>query len=458
MTSNPAMGGLILQPTAIPGSKRKFDDPYNQNGQAYHPNKKFDFDGKYSLKRREMRVFVNACDLYKTLRLLIPSSAASEIEKNIAQLEQGDDCKIIMPPSKTYERNIFIICRKEQHNPNDGRDQYGQHIELTDYDKEAAEHLANVATRIATILKPFIEKEKFNSNMKAEECEIRLLINQNLSGRMIGKGGENIKEIRDNTGCKMTIFTETCPSSTDICVQISGKDEQVYNALVEVLLIIRGTSLAKAQGLRLFYNADKAVNEGKYGQFNNAIPLPKGSSAAAKKIAATSENLTKPAGAPIKKGPDCLFRFLIPENIGGRVIGKGGEMVDRLKLKHNVLLKSPNSTSEDRIAYIYGHENENNQTSVVNAIAELLSLLGDVLKKKSIHYGRQLKRFNTRLGQSKNDITEISALVDKSVIEEMLSNGEFDRVWKESGAQVRAYIEFFGDGENVEIKLFRKCL
>lgn len=174
--------------------------------------------------------------------------------------------------------------------------------------------------------------------------------------------------------------------------------------------------------------------------------MPKGSSALANKIvksAGTVNNISKntkraPTG---QKGPDCLFRFLIPENIGGRVIGKGGEMVDRLKMKHNVLLKSPNSSSEDRVAYIYGHENEDNQNAVVGAIAELLSFLGDVLKKKSIHYGRQLKRFNTRLGQSRNDITEINALVDTSLIENLLKDGKFDSIWKESGAQVRAYIE-----------------
>ena len=258
---------------------------------------------------------------------------------------------------------------------------------------------------------------------------------------MIGKGGENIKRIRDETGCKLTIFTDPCPKSTDICVQIIGKDEQVYNAMVEVILPCRSNSLFRAEGQRLFYNADKAVNEGKYGQFTNEIPKPKGSTALAEKAASVTKS-----GGGIQKGKDpngdCLFRFLIPENIGGRIIGKGGDVVDRLRAKHNVLLKSPNSTTADRIAYIYSHENLDNKKAVIAGVSEILSIVGDVLKKKSVHLGRQLKKHNPKLGQTKFDITEINIVCNKAIIEKMVEEGELDRIWKECGSQVRAYVEF----------------
>lgn len=141
-----------------------------------------------------------------------------------------------------------------------------------------------------------------------------------------------------------------------------------------------------------------------------------------------------------QRGPDCLFRFLIPENVGGRVIGKGGEVVDRVRVTHNALLKSPNSTTTDRVVYVYAHTNADNKEACVGTVGEVLAIVGDILKKKSVHMGRQLKRHNPRLGQTKFDITEINVLMNKGLVDNLVEKGELDRIWKKTGAQVRAYV------------------
>jgi len=63
-----------------------------------------------------------------------------------------------------------------------------------------------------------------------EPRELRFLIHQSIAGAIIGKGGSNIKQIREDTGVSIKVYSSPCPQSTDRCVQVEGTLDQVMAA------------------------------------------------------------------------------------------------------------------------------------------------------------------------------------------------------------------------------------
>ncbi|XP_073847488.1 heterogeneous nuclear ribonucleoprotein K isoform X2 [Musca autumnalis] len=76
------------------------------------------------------------------------------------------------------------------------------------------------------------------------EYDVRLLIHQSLAGCIIGKGGQKIKEIRDKIGCRiLKVFSNVAPQSTDRVVQTVGKQNEVIDAIREVITLTRETPI-----------------------------------------------------------------------------------------------------------------------------------------------------------------------------------------------------------------------
>ena len=51
--------------------------------------------------------------------------------------------------------------------------------------------------------------------------EVRFLVHQSIAGGIIGKGGEKIKEIRQESDCNVKVASDCCPMSTDRVVQVN---------------------------------------------------------------------------------------------------------------------------------------------------------------------------------------------------------------------------------------------
>jgi len=74
--------------------------------------------------------------------------------------------------------------------------------------------------------------------------EMRFLIHQSTAGAIIGKGGANIKQIREDTGVSIKVYSSPCPQSTDRCVQVEGTLDQVIAAAKEVYKTVMDHSLS----------------------------------------------------------------------------------------------------------------------------------------------------------------------------------------------------------------------
>lgn len=55
---------------------------------------------------------------------------------------------------------------------------------------------------------------------------------------MIGRGGQKIKELREQTGAHLKVFKECCPQSTDRVLQVTAPKDKlpgVVKAVVEFI-------------------------------------------------------------------------------------------------------------------------------------------------------------------------------------------------------------------------------
>ncbi|XP_058831790.1 heterogeneous nuclear ribonucleoprotein K isoform X2 [Topomyia yanbarensis] len=75
------------------------------------------------------------------------------------------------------------------------------------------------------------------------EYELRILVHQSLAGCVIGRGGTKIKELKDEIGCRLKIFSNIAPQSTDRIAQVVGSEEQCLRALNEIIGLIKGTPI-----------------------------------------------------------------------------------------------------------------------------------------------------------------------------------------------------------------------
>lgn len=76
-----------------------------------------------------------------------------------------------------------------------------------------------------------------------DDYEMRVLLHQSLAGAIIGKGGSKIKEIKDKIGCKLKIFPNTAPQSSDRVAQIIGTENQCMECLAEIVDLMNETKI-----------------------------------------------------------------------------------------------------------------------------------------------------------------------------------------------------------------------
>jgi heterogeneous nuclear ribonucleoprotein K len=130
----------------------------------------------------------------------------------------------------------------------------GQHIQKLRNDFKAQVNVGDCQgpERVVTIASDLntcfdVIREMLKHFDKANgECEVRILIHQSLAGCIIGKGGAKIKELKEKLGCKLKVFSNIAPQSSDRVVQIIGKEDQCIIGLVEIIEVIKDTPIKGA--------------------------------------------------------------------------------------------------------------------------------------------------------------------------------------------------------------------
>jgi transcription antitermination factor NusA-like protein len=184
-------------------------------------------------------------------------------------------------------------------------------------------------------------------NKAAPSIELRLLIDKQFVGAIIGTGGKTIHSIQESTGCKVHIDQALLSFSTEKVCKIVGKQaEQISAAVGEILDVIT--------------NCTKTMNTVYYEPSRVMRPPPQAHFPFQRRF---EPFLLPPLHFPTTE--EIQEKVVVPHKYVGRLIGKGGVMINTLQAKTQTQIQlSGQKEEEDQIATIKGFQKENVQWAV----------------------------------------------------------------------------------------------
>ncbi|KAI6232638.1 KH domain protein [Aphelenchoides fujianensis] len=153
------------------------------------------------------------------IRLLIPSKVSGAVigrgGENIKAIREKYEAVLTLPDKNTPERVFTIVVAQDR---------------LVDCLREVVGRLAE-------------DLEKYANKKTQGEIEVRWLVHQSHAGAIIGRQGAKIKELREQTGALLKVFQECAPLSTDRVVLISAPQEKIPEVVATVADYLRDTPL-----------------------------------------------------------------------------------------------------------------------------------------------------------------------------------------------------------------------
>jgi len=147
-------------------------------------------------------------------------------------------------------------------------------IKVQDTRKEGVLTLAGDRDTCVSVFKeilPLIPESPFPVNPK-EVCafEVNLLVQSDQVGCIIGKGGQRIKEIREESSGKVRVYQDCLPNSNERVVAIGGEDESRVLAAFDIILKTLDDHPLKQQ----VHYYDPTKNDGPQGGMGGGGPPP----------------------------------------------------------------------------------------------------------------------------------------------------------------------------------------
>eukprot|EP00249_Psilotum_nudum_P014350 c24779_g1_i1 orf=352-1422(-) len=253
-------------------------------------------------------------------RLLVSASRIGKVigkqGSQIRQLREETGANIkIADASTTFEDRVVVISSKE---------------EVVNGLRSAAEY---ALVRVATV----VIEERGDDNISAKVMPqhqnapnlTRLLIGRSQAGCLIGKGGANIKDIREGTGASVRILPSdqlpmcSCSSQTDRLVQISGDLVQVQKALELIASRLRENPSKEAIVSRPMHFGSRHMP---YGQ---SAYLGYGSNSLAGGTVPFGGLNLQAVVVPLV--PKVSAEMSVPCTLIGGVIGRGGAKITQIR-------------------------------------------------------------------------------------------------------------------------------
>ncbi|VDO61332.1 unnamed protein product [Heligmosomoides polygyrus] len=164
-----------------------------------------------------------------------------------------------------------------------------------------------------------------------DKFTIRLLVHQSHAGALIGRQGTKIKELRDRTNARIKVFQQCCPQSTDRIAMISGDERNVVDAVEQIVEELKQIPIKGPVNPYTSFNYDPALAPD-YGGFSPTYPA-------------------SGRGAPPPVSPFVT----IPSDLGGTIIGRGGDRINRIRDESGAQIQlEPSTGQEERVITITG--------------------------------------------------------------------------------------------------------
>jgi len=203
------------------------------------------------------------------------------------------------------------------------------------------------------------------------DLDIRVLVHQSHAGAIIGRGGAKIKELRDQTKSNIKVYQACCPASTDRVVQITTDQPNMPEVVQTLIDFMRDIPIKGVQRPydATYYDPHMAFDYGGYisdrpDRFRGGPPPPMGGG----QYGGGYSDYGPPPGrggrggppgrggysgggggggyggppdmpsyggdymgGPGGGGPTQTTQVTIPNDLGGTIIGKGGERINRIR-------------------------------------------------------------------------------------------------------------------------------
>ncbi|XP_049290731.1 heterogeneous nuclear ribonucleoprotein K isoform X1 [Anopheles funestus] len=164
-------------------------------------------------------------------------SSDSSTKSSVKRMRSEDQEVRLLIPSKM----AGAIIGKGGHNIQKLRTEYQAQVNVGDC--TGPERVLTIGGDMETVTKVVKDVMKHLDRAGDNEYELRILIHLSLAGCVIGRGGSKIKEIKDEIGCRLKIFSNIPPQSTDRIAQVIGSEEQCLKTLNEIIKLIKGTPI-----------------------------------------------------------------------------------------------------------------------------------------------------------------------------------------------------------------------
>ncbi|KAM7538031.1 hypothetical protein Aperf_G00000078132 [Anoplocephala perfoliata] len=150
-----------------------------------------------------------------------------------------------------------LIIGKRGENIKKLRDEYSVTINIPD--SNGPERILILEGDVNSVMEIMANTLNRQAMSQQEDCvDLRLLVHQSQAGCIIGKSGQKIKELREQSMLKtLKVYQMLCPDSTDRIVQLVGNVSHVISCLQAICELLEG---APAKGPRQNYDA-RSFNE-----------------------------------------------------------------------------------------------------------------------------------------------------------------------------------------------------
>lgn len=249
-----------------------------------------------------------------------------------------------------------------------------------------------------------MSKSRGERSGRVGDSDARLLVHQSQIGCIIGRGGAKVKELRESTGTRITVYSVCCPRSTDRIVQILGKPGDCAECIKQIIALVKESQIKGPVDQYNPYNYDESFAQeyGGYGE-GGAVGGPRNAGSRGPerelKIPTLVRDVPRPLSPPSRnryrassyerelppslmgvgqpvRGPgmyhdDRIFReddrghhettqVSIPKDLAGAIIGKGGARIRKIRGDSgaSITIDEPRPGSSERIITISGSSNQ----------------------------------------------------------------------------------------------------
>jgi len=199
---------------------------------------------------------------------------------------------------------------------------------------------SSVAASIASLL-----AEAKSDQSGDAETEITVLVGTNIVGSIIGKGGEKITSIRQNSGALIKISNQPLGYSTEKSVLIKGNPGSVHKALIAILNAMNMSGQDKNPAQLYVPHPEIQPLFNTFNQYG----------------AMAGQQITSYGGAPVNQGPQQTLLLPVSEYLMGAVIGRGGSTINEIRQQSgaNISIPQKNADNPERVLKITGSANSN---------------------------------------------------------------------------------------------------